>query len=364
MRKINYNFGIFIIFAPIFYRLFYIFMFFIISHSHIRFLRASIALLIILSGLLFSQCRNSASSFHSCQGMVWGTVYHITFRGEESLADSIQNIFNKVGKSLSIFDKASIVAEVNANDSVAVDSMFMEVYNESLRVNGASRGMFDPTVSPLITAWGFGPGHTLSADTMAVDSIMDFIGIRKTRLVGDRLVKDDIRTQFNFSALAKGYGCDMIGRFLLEKGVTDFIVEVGGEIVAHGKNPDGMSWRVSIDRPLDGDGKVVHSSQCIIEMKNAAVATSGNYRNFHEIDKRKVGHTISPVTGHPVQTDILSATVVARTCMTADALATACMALGSTEARDLCASENAPVMIVLADSSVWMSESFRALLYE
>ncbi len=320
--------------------------------------------LILLLPILFSPGCTGKSRFRNIEGMVWNTLYHATYQGPENLADSVTAVFSAVGTSLSIFDRSSTVARVNETDSCETDSLFIAVYNKSVEINRVSRGMFDPTVSPLISAWGFGPGHTPTADTLRIDSIMKFVGISKTRLKGNRIIKDDRRIQFNFSAIAKGYGCDLVARMLSKNRVGNFLVEVGGEIVARGKNPKGGKWTISIDRPIDSADSVVHQSQCIIGITDAAVATSGNYRNFHKENSNKYGHTISPVTGRPVQTDVLSATVVAPTCMEADALATACMAGGSSLAREISSVKKIPMLLVLSDTTVWMSDSFKALLME
>ncbi len=317
--------------------------------------------ILLVSLSLLASCGGS-ERYRNVEGMVWNTLYHVSYRGPAALADSLPAVFQRVGGSLSVFEESSVVSRVNASDSVEVDSLFIAVYNKSREINRLSHGMFDPTVSPLVSAWGFGPGHRPTADTLAIDSIMRFVGIAKTRLDGHRIIKDDPRIQFNFSAIAKGYGCDQAGEMFLSNGVTDFLVEVGGEIVARGKNPRGGDWAVSIDRPVDAGDSVVHSSQCVIRLRDAAVATSGNYRNHHRSGSGKFGHTISPVTGRPVQTDVLSATVVAPTCMEADALATACMAAGSSIAKEISSIRKTPILLVLSDTTVWMSESFKALL--
>lgn len=300
--------------------------------------------------------------YNSAEGMIWNTVYHITYEGDEELADSILIVLDSVGKSLSIFDKNSLVSKVNASDSTIVDDMLREVYLESLKINKASKGMFDPTVSPLITAWGFGPGHEISADTLTIDSILQYTGLHKTRLDGKMLIKDDIRTQFNFSAIAKGYGCDKVGAMLRRNGVRNYLVEIGGEISAGGKSPRNDNWNISIDKPEISDSLQLHISTAVISITDCGVATSGNYRNFHEKDGSRFGHTISPATGRPVATDVISATVVAPTCMEADGAATACMAAGAETARFMLSELRYEGMLILADSTVWMSPGFKKLI--
>lgn len=311
----------------------------------------------------------TALCFHACEsssyvmedGMVWNTTYHITFKGSPHLRDSVMAILNDVGKSLDVFDSTSLVSRVNSADSLRVDSHFIKVYNASRLVNVASGGMFDPTLSPLITAWGFGPGHKLSADTLAIDSILEFVGIAKTRLVGDMIVKDDPRVQFNFSAVAKGYGCDEVANMFRRNGVYDYLVEIGGEIALSGKNPRGGKWKVSIDRPLQTDSTVSHDACGVIELTDAGMATSGNYRNYKKEGGKTFGHTISPLTGRPVATDVISATVIAPTAMEADAAATACMASGSEKSKAMLRQLRFEGMLILSDSSIWTTPKFSSL---
>ncbi len=322
--------------------------------------------LLILSGL--ASCSHNKSSeniaYQRQEGFVWNTSFHVTYQSKQSFEDSILKVLDRVGKSLSVFDPTSLVSLVNQQDSTPVNTDFIRVYIMSVKINKASKGAFDPTLSPLINAWGFGKGHTVSADTAKIDSIMKFVGISKTRLSHDAIVKNDPRVQFNFSAIAKGYGCDAVGEMLEQNGVDNFLVEIGGEIMAKGTSPSGGKWRVSVDRPLLSADKEIHESQTIIEFTDMGVATSGNYRNFHTGNGQIYGHTISPVTGRPVQTDILSATVLAKNAMEADGIATAYMALGSKKAKETNKLLKKPVLLVLADSSVWMSPQFEKLVYE
>ena len=295
------------------------------------------------------------------EGMVWNTMYHITYQGDRSLTDSVMPVLNEVGGSLNVFDESSLVSRVNKSKSTPVDEHFMTVYNTSVIMNGVSDGMFDPTLSPLITAWGFGPGHKATADTIAIDSILTFTGIGKTRLEGPVLVKDDVRTQFNFSAVAKGYGCDKVAEMLRRNGVENYLVEIGGEIAVGGVSPSGESWKVSVDNPVEQGDTVSHDSFTILSVTNAGIATSGNYRNFHKAGTETFGHTISPRTGRPVRTDVISATVIAPTSMEADAAATACMASGSEISKEMLKTLRYDGMLILADTTVYMTPGFKAL---
>lgn len=283
--------------------------------------------------------------------MIWNTLYHVTYKGPASLQDSILPVLNEVGRSLSVFDSNSLVSLLNNSDSVRADSHLRKVYLASRRINELSAGRFDPTVSPLVDAWGFGPSHQASNDTLAIDSILAFVGINKTRLHDDWLVKDDLRTRFNFSAIAKGYGCDCVADMFRRNGVSDFMVEIGGEIVLSGLSPSGGLWRIAIDTPKEGLAPGEESLE-VLELTDAAIATSGNYRNFRIVDGNKVGHTISAVTGRPYAGEILSATVIAPSCMEADALATACMAGNVDMARSLLSEAKASGILVTSDFDI------------
>jgi len=318
-------------------------------------------ILLLLTACGGNRRQSSRDGFTREEGLIWNTEYHITYAGPEELGDSIRAILNNVGKSLSVFDGSSLVSLVNRQDSTAVDSDFIRVYEMSVKINRVSEGAFDPTLSPLITAWGFGPGHKASPDTARIDSLMNFVGIGKTRLHGGVIVKDDARINFNFSAIAKGYGCDRIGEMFRRNGVKDFLVEIGGEIVASGKNPKGDDWNISVDKPVFSDTAIVHESQSIVSFTDMGMATSGNYRNFRRDATGIYGHTISATTGRPVQTDVLSATVLAPTSMEADALATAFMALGKERSIRLNSRLRLPVMLVCPDT-VWTSPQFRRLM--
>lgn len=326
-------------------------------------LAAAAGVISILSGGCGRSGNGDSREYQNAEGMIWNTTYHVTYNGGSELKDSIMQVLNKVGASLNVFDEKSLVSRVNINDSTAVDTDFIRVYVESVKVNRLTEGAFDPTLGPLIEAWGFGKGHKATGDTARIDSLMKFVGIDKTRLSMDTLVKDDSRIRFNFSAIAKGYGCDCVGEMLQRNGVEDWLVEIGGEISCRGKSPEGGKWRVSIDRPVMQKDRILHDSQCVVEVTDGGIATSGNYRNLQSDEKGQYyGHTISARTGRPARTDVISATVIGRTAMESDALATAFMAMGADDVKRLNKSTRLPVMLVLADSTVWYSGQFEKLM--
>ncbi|MDE6336967.1 MAG: FAD:protein FMN transferase [Muribaculaceae bacterium] len=293
------------------------------------------------------------SRFQKTEGLIWNTAYHVTFDGDPSLADSIIVVLNDVGKSLNVFDTTSLVSRVNRLDTTLVDNHFKKVYKGSMKAYTESHGMFDPTLSPLIAAWGFGKGHEPTADTLRIPLIMEYVGMDKTHLHGDTLIKDNPNINFNFSAIAKGYACDAVAAMLRRNEVTNYLVEIGGEIAMGGVSPSMDQWRVSIDRPIETDSSIVHDACAVIQITDAGMATSGNYRNFHKQNGQTMGHTISSKTGRPVATDVISATVIAPSAMEADAIATACMAAGSEEAKRLISTLKYEALLILADSTTW-----------
>ena len=317
-----------------------------------------------LATISFTACNkeskggSDSGTWQKTEGLVWNTSYHISYKGTPELEDSILATLRQTGNALSVFDSSSLVSKVNRQDTTPVNTDFIRVYIMSKKLNKLTGGAFDPTLSPLITAWGFGPGHTPTADTARIDSILEHTGIDRTRIERDAIIKDDRRIQFNFSAIAKGYGCDAVGEMFMRNGVEDFMIEIGGEIMAHGRSPRNGKWRVSVDRPVMSSTEVIHESQAVIEFSDMGMATSGNYRNFHSSEKGVYGHTISPHTGRPVATDVISATVLAPTAMEADGLSTAFMAMGSEKAKSLGKRLRRPVMLVLSDSTVWPSPQF------
>ena len=295
--------------------------------------------------------------------MVWNTVYNITYRGPESLQDSIMPVLDSVSKSASAFDSLSLVSRINRGEELPLDDILKRLYLASVDINRHSGGKFDPTVGPLVTAWGFGKGHTPTADTLNIPTLLKYVGISKTRLgEGGRLIKDDPRIEFNFSAIAKGLGCDAVAEMLERNGVTDYLIEIGGEIRSSGHSPRGDRWRVQIDAPVASADSVIHESQCVVTLEDIGIATSGNYRNFHQENGRRFGHTINPLTGRPATTDVASATVAAPTTMEADGYATAIMAMGSRDARRMVDSLRLAAYVITTDGKVWVSDSFNPLL--
>jgi thiamine biosynthesis lipoprotein len=229
---------------------------------------------------------------------------------------------------LSPFNKNSNITAINNNKTDIPDKDLLKVFSLAKDISKKTYGAFDITVAPLVNLWGFGFENYHNVDSTRIDSLKNFVGFEKIRLENGKLLKSDPRIQLDCSAIAKGYGVDAIGMFLESKGVKDYMVEIGGEIRTRGSNPNGAPWRIGITNPQDDiSGKETEIKQ-VLELTDVSLATSGNYRNYYIKEDKKYAHTIDPRTGYPVQHNILSSTVIAKDCATADAYATSFMVLG------------------------------------
>lgn len=290
--------------------------------------------------LMFTACTKQKQYFEE-SGSVFHTIYHIKYEGSEILTEKIDAEFQKFNLSLNPFNPNSIISKVNRNESVEVDDWFIEVFNRAKEVSDHSEGIFDITCAPLVNLWGFGFSKMDSVTPQMIDSIKQFVGYQKVRLDGRKVVKDDSRILLNCSAIAKGYASDVIARLLEREGIENYMVEIGGEVTMKGVNQNGKCWRIGINKPEDDSTGIKNDIEEVVQLcKKGGVATSGNYRNYYVKDGKKYAHTIDPRTGYPSEQSILSATIVAEDCITADAYATAFMAMGLEKARE--AAKNIP----------------------
>jgi len=206
----------------------------------------------------------------------------------------------------------------------------------ALEISEITRGAMDITVSPLVNAWGFGFSKKEHVNQQLIDSLKQFCGYHKIHIEGNRIEKDDPRVQLNANCIAQGQSVDIIAEMFEQMGITDYMVEIGGEVRANGLNSKGMAWRIGIDKPIDDSTAQNRELQGIVALNNKSLSTSGNYRKFYVEDGMKYSHTINPETGYPVQNNLLSASIVGPDCITTDALATACMVLGAEAAAAMC----------------------------
>ena len=292
--------------------------------------------------LLLVSCTEKAA-FQKNSNLVFGTIYNITYQYADDLQAEIEAELQKVDGEFSMFNPQSTVARINGGDStVERSAMFREIFELAQTVNKETNGAFDIHVAPLVNAWGFGFKHDQLPTPQQVDSLLK------------------IRDQMDFSAIAKGYGCDVVARLLRSHGIENFMVEIGGEVVLSGHNDKGQPWHIGVNKPVENpeDGDL----QTVLSITDCAIATSGNYRNFYYKDGQRYAHTIDPRTGYPVQHSLLSATVVAADCATADAYATSFMVLGLDSAQAVLNSHpELKAYLIYSDESgqmsVWRSET-------
>lgn len=280
-------------------------------------------------------CTGNTNAYQSETGFIFGTVYNIKYQHHESLKDDITRELQLFDGSLSMFNDTSTISRVNRNEDIRPDTLFTNVIRRSLEISQATDGCFDITVAPLVNAWGFGFKHDIEPDSTTIDSLMQMVGYDKIQLTSDgRVLKQDPRTMLDCSAIAKGYAVDIIASLLRRKGISNYMVDIGGEVDVAGHNPNGEVWHIGINKPQDDSLSVNSELQTILAVSDVGIATSGNYRNFYYKGGRKFAHTIDPHTGYPVQHSILSATVIAADCMSADAYATSFMVMGLDKARE------------------------------
>ena len=274
--------------------------------------------------------------YHTDRGFIFGTYYNICYKSKDNLQQKIDSTLKSVDNSLSPFNKRSVITAINENRDTTPDAQFIEVFTLAQEISATTNGAFDITVAPLVNAWGFGFKQGTIVDSLTVDSLLQFVGYKSIRLSDNKIIKQQPQTMLDCSAIAKGYGCDRVARMLECYGIEDYMVEIGGEVVAKGKNDKSKQWSIGISKPTEDKSGTINEIQEILRISGKSVATSGNYRNYRYEDGRKLSHTIDPRTGYPVAHTLLSATVIANDCATADAYATAFMVMGIDKAMEIC----------------------------
>lgn len=326
-----------------------------------------LTLLVVGTVLIIRQQRSMP--YQKSTDFIFGTTYHITYQCDSDLTQSIKAELLKVDASLSPFNKESVITAVNENRDVQLDEMFKEVFNLAMDISKETDGAFDITVAPLVNAWGFGFKNGSQPSSHQVDSLLQLVGYKKVSMVDGKVKKRDSRIMLDCSAIAKGYGTDRVARLLQNRGVQNYMVEIGGEVVTSGVNPERLPWKIGVTKPTDDSLNTGHELQTILNLTDKAMATSGNYRNFYYKGGKKFAHTVDPKTGYPVQHSILSATVIAKSCAVADAYATSFMVMGMDKARQLL--ERHPELMAYfiysdekGDMAVWFSPSLRDKIAE
>ena len=274
-------------------------------------------LLFLVVGTVLIIRQQHATPYQHNEGMIFGTVYSVTYQSSDDLQADIVAALQQVDGEFSMFNDTSTVSRINRGEPVVRSDMFNEVYQLAQHISRETDGAFDITVAPLVNAWGFGFKNEQMPTKEQVDSLLK------------------IRDQLDFAAIAKGYGSDVVARLLSRKGIDNFMVEIGGEVVTRGISPSRVPWRIGVTKPTDDPLNQNGELQTVLNVTDRAMATSGNYRNFYYKGGRKYAHTIDPKTGYPVQHSLLSATVLAADCATADAYATSFMVMGMEKAQQV-----------------------------
>lgn len=304
-------------------------------------MKRNIYITLLLGAVLMLSCTSKKDSaealiYISNSGEIFYTSYHIKYEYSKSLEKEILDELERFELSLNPFRENTIITKINENITVEPDSMFLDVFNKSIEVSKNTGGKFDITASPLIDAWGFGFKNIDNVTPEIIDSILQFVGYEKIFINKEGLIeKIDPRVQINTSAISKGYSCDLVAHLFDTLGIENYMVEIGGEVVAKGVNDKGVCWRIGVDKPVNDSTGMLHDLQTIVSLCNKSLATSGNYRNYYVKDDKKYAHTIDPQTGYPSEQDLLSVTIIADDCMTADAYATAFMAMGRDKAKEV-----------------------------
>lgn len=300
--------------------------------------------IIFISAFLLSACASkqpSAEYIHD-SGRVFGTFYNITYKsnGKDVKTEYLAALAD-VDTALSTFNKQSTITRVNlSSDSVLLqekDSLFIKVYNKACEISSITDGAFDITVAPLVNAYGFGYAPDRNTPEDVIAELRKYVGWKKVSLSQTGYIKkENPRIKLDASAIAKGFGSDAVARVLRNNGINDFLVEVGGEVVCSGVNAKGLVWSIGINKPIE-DSTSMHTNeiQRVVQLDGKALATSGNYLQYYYKGGTKYAHTIDPRSGKPVNHTLLSSSIIADDCMTADALATSCMVLGVDSALSL-----------------------------
>jgi thiamine biosynthesis lipoprotein len=320
-------------------------------------------LVILIVGTILIIRQQHSMPYQQCSGVIFGTTFHVTYQYDEDLEAEVVDKLKEVDAALSMFNEQSTISKINNNQAVEPDKMFLDVFQLAQQVSKDTHGAFDITVAPLVNLWGFGFKHAQEPTKHAIDSLRQFVGYQKVSYDGKTIQKQDPRIMLDCSAIAKGYGTDVVARLMDEKGVKNYLVEIGGEVVTRGISEKRVPWKIGVTKPTDDSLHIGNELQTVLNVTDKAMATSGNYRNFYYKGGRKYAHTINPKTGRPVQHNILSATVLCNQCAKADAYATAFMVMGLDKAREVL-ERNPDLMVYFiyddkGQNKVWYSPSMK-----
>jgi thiamine biosynthesis lipoprotein len=322
--------------------------------------------------ILLNSCV-SKTTYENITGFAQGTTYSMIFENDGritpvELKSEVERLLHAFDMSLSLYQDSSILSRINRNEDVIPDAYFTEAFVKSAEINRLTGGDFDITVSPLVRAWGFGPDSHKNFSEEKRDSLMELVGMEKVNLVNGKIEKNDPRVSLDFNAIAQGYSVDVVSSFFDSRGIKSYLVEIGGEVRVKGSK-GGNLWKIGIDRPEDNNFVPGNQLQAIIRLKDRSLATSGNYRKFYVENGVKYSHTIDPKTGFPARNQLLSATILASDCATADGIATACMVKGKDKAIEFIGMHpEFDAFLVFSDDSgnfkTWMTDNLREYISE
>ena len=313
--------------------------------------------MVILTILMaFASCVRQPQQI-SYSGITQGSYFSITYydEGGRTFEDEIDSIFKEVDNSVSLWNENSIIRKVNRNEDVVVNQIFKDNFEWARKASEFSDGAFDATIGPLVSAWGFHYKKQLEMTSEMVDSIRQLVDYHKIEIIDDKVVKANSNMTLDFNAVAQGYTTDLIGKFLESQGVLNYLVDVGGEVLARGTKPNGEQWTIGIEKPAENYDSE-RSVQIKINLKDKGIVTSGNYRKYIEKDGVRYSHSIDPKTGYPVEQNLLSATVIADNASWADCLATICMIVGKEKASKLLENQGVEAYFIYVEDGVIKTE--------
>ncbi|MBK6346995.1 MAG: FAD:protein FMN transferase [Bacteroidales bacterium] len=327
-------------------------------------------ILFILLAITLTSCTGNKTLVEvKFEGEAQGTYYAVTYYDSKGISyqQDIDSFFRAFDQSASIYQKESIISRLNNNDSTArADDVFTYVFNKSMEVSEKTDGAFDITVLPLVNAWGFGFTDPMKLDSSQVDSILPLVNYRNVKLTDGRLVKTNPAIKVDFNAIAQGYSADLIGQLLESHGIENYLIDVGGEVLARGTKPGNIPWKVGIEKPAENadDARELNT---VVNLSNKALATSGNYRKYFIRDGVRYSHTIDPKTGFPVNHTVLSVSVLADDCISADAYATSFIVMGLDKTKKFLAQHpELDAYIIYSDDSgkltTWSSDGLSQLV--
>ena len=321
-------------------------------------------LVLLIVGTVLIIRQQQSTPYQKNAGLIFGTTYSVTYQYGEDLQKEIEAELKKVDDEFSMFNSQSIVARLNNGEQPELSNDFIDVFKLARQVSEDTNGAFDITVAPLVNAWGFGFKHEQMPSKEQVDSLRELIGYRYVTLKDKNITMQKPGMMLDFSAIAKGYGVDVVARLLERHDIKNYMVEIGGEITTRGINPERVPWRIGVNKPSEDALNENHELQTILNVTDKSMATSGNYRNFYVKGGKKYAHTIDPKTGYPVQHSLLSATVLTDRCAKADAYATSFMVLGMDGAKQILERhKELMAYLIYTDNkgnlSVWYSPSLK-----